>query len=60
VTYHIASDWALRGALQRSLRDVIADQAALGPWHQPTVQSARRALYRRQAAGLLLALAAWP
>jgi cellulose synthase/poly-beta-1,6-N-acetylglucosamine synthase-like glycosyltransferase len=57
VTFRITTDWDLRCALQRSLRTVIYDQAALGLWHQAAGQSARKALYPRQAAGLLLALA---
>jgi glycosyltransferase XagB len=58
VTYRVTTDWDLRAALQRSLRNVIADQAALGLWRQSATQSARTALYPRQAAGLLLWLAA--
>ena len=58
VTYRVTTDWDLRGALQRSLRNVIADQAALGLWRQSASQSARKALYPRRAAGLLAALAA--
>jgi glycosyltransferase XagB len=58
VTYHLTTDWDLRAALQRSLRNVIADQASLGLWRRSATQSARKALYPRQAVGLLAALAA--
>jgi glycosyltransferase XagB len=67
VTYQITSARDLRGALQRGLRDVIYDQAALGLWHQAAGESARKALYPRQRAGLFMAMgvviaaiAMWP
>ena len=57
VTYHITTDWDIRYALQHGLRDIIADQAALGLWRRSATQSARKALYPRQLAGLAVALA---
>ena len=58
VTFRITTDWDIRYALQHALRDVIGDEATLGLWRRSATQSARKALYPRQAAGLLLALAA--
>lgn len=58
VTYTMTTHWDLQGALRRGLHDVVAEQAALGLWRQSAAQSARKALYARQAAGLLAALAA--
>ncbi|MBO0821367.1 MAG: glycosyltransferase, partial [Nocardiopsaceae bacterium] len=67
VDYHITTDWDIQGALARGLRDLIADQAALGLWRRSAAQSARRALFPRQQIGIGIALAvvvacaaAWP
>lgn len=56
VEYRITTDWDILHALHHDLRDVIADQAALGLWRRSAAQSARVALYPRQRAGLLAAL----
>jgi cellulose synthase/poly-beta-1,6-N-acetylglucosamine synthase-like glycosyltransferase len=54
----ITTDWDIRYALQRTLRDLVLDEAALGLWRRSEAQSARRSLYTRQRAGLLVAAAA--
>ena len=58
VRYHITTDWDIRYALQRALRDVILDRAALGLWRRAESQSARRALFTSQRIGIFLLLAA--
>jgi hypothetical protein len=61
---HDATDWDIRRALTSGLRQDILDQAALGLWQRSAAASARTALYPRQKAAVLAALAAtavgWP
>jgi glycosyltransferase XagB len=57
VDYALTTDWDLRYALQRSLRHVILDRAALGLWRRSEDQSARRILFTGQKVFLLAAAA---
>jgi glycosyltransferase XagB len=56
VTYEVTTDWDIRRVFQSELRGVILEQAALGLWYRSAEQSARKALYTRQAIGLVTGL----